>query len=282
MAKNTVKVVLLGTGYPFPDPERSGPSIAIIVNSSLYVIDAGPGVVRRLQEYINSTKNDAIAQRDLCTLFFTHLHSDHTLGLPDAIYTPWVMGRSVPFNIFGPPGTKAMVRNIQKAYEEDVHVRTTGLEKGDTTGYKTTVTEFSNGVIYKDEQIAVKAFRVKHGSWKHAYGFTITVGSKKIVISGDTKPHKNVVREGKDADLMIHEVASDTEYGKDKNWEKYMRNFHTSSSELAEIASQTNPKKLVLVHQIHRHVSATGLVKEIKKNYKGVVKYGKDLDVFTV
>jgi len=41
------RVVLLGTGTPVPDPDRSGPATAIVVDNNAYLIDFGPGVVRR-------------------------------------------------------------------------------------------------------------------------------------------------------------------------------------------------------------------------------------------
>src|SRR5262250_1221725 len=76
------RVVLLGTGTPAPDPERSGPATAIVVDDSAYLVDFGPGVVRRAR---------AAAQRGIAALepvnlrvaFATHLHSDHTVGYPD-------------------------------------------------------------------------------------------------------------------------------------------------------------------------------------------------------
>ena len=48
--KTTTKLVLLGTGSPFADPNKSGPSLAIIVNNTSYIVDCGPGVVRRAAE----------------------------------------------------------------------------------------------------------------------------------------------------------------------------------------------------------------------------------------
>src|SRR5687768_889741 len=82
------RVVLLGTGTPSPDPERSGAATAIVVNGTPYLIDFGPGVVRRIA---------AASQRGVTGLgvvnvrvaFVTHLHSDHTAGYPDLILTPW-------------------------------------------------------------------------------------------------------------------------------------------------------------------------------------------------
>jgi ribonuclease BN (tRNA processing enzyme) len=281
MVKHKIKILLLGTGYPFPHPDRSGPSVAILVNEQVYIIDAGVGAVRRFQQAIDENKIKS-KQKDLNKLFLTHLHNDHTLGLPDLIFTPWVMGREEPLQICGPKGTSSMVQHIEKAYSEDISIRINGLENGNKTGYKTKIKEINSGLIYRDDFVKVKSFKVKHGSWKYAYGFSFLIGNKKIVISGDTKPHPNIIKEAKGADVLIHEVVSDTEYEISKKWTKYLRTFHTSASELAEIANKTKPKKLILVHQIHRKVSAQKLVQEIKNHYSGQVKYGRDLDIIII
>lgn len=280
--KTKVKIVLLGTGYPKPHPDRSGPALAVIVNDRAFILDAGPGVVRRIQgAFDNGIKE--LAQTNIDTLILTHLHSDHTLGLPDIIFTPWVMRREKKLAIYGPPGTKHMVKHITAAYKEDIFVRTHGLEDGNLTGYKTQVTEIESGIFYRDEQVQIKAFKVKHGIWKHAFGLTFLIGDKKIVISGDTKPHPDVVREAKGADVLIHEVVSDTSYDDvDPRWKKYLKTFHTSSTELAAIAKKAKAKKLILIHQIHPKISKRKLVAEIKQGYSGKVIYGNDLDVFVV
>ena len=89
----SAEVVILGSGTPNPDPDRSGPSVAIIANGRAYLVDCGPGVVRRAEAAALAGVS-ALETRNLTTVFITHLHSDHTLGLPDLIFTPWVVGRS--------------------------------------------------------------------------------------------------------------------------------------------------------------------------------------------
>ena len=80
LSNNGIKGVLLGTGYPRPDPDRAGPSTAIIVNGKYFVVDAGRAVVLRL-----STLEQQMPP--IAAVLLTHLHSDHISGLPDLFNT---------------------------------------------------------------------------------------------------------------------------------------------------------------------------------------------------
>src|SRR5215468_4109348 len=77
------QVVILGTGTPILDPDRSGPAVAVVVNGAAYLVDFGPGVVRRAAAAARDKKIDALMPANLKVAFATHLHSDHTAGLSD-------------------------------------------------------------------------------------------------------------------------------------------------------------------------------------------------------
>ncbi len=117
----TTKVILLGTGTPYPDPATSGPATAVVVDGRVLLFDAGPGVMRRLK-----AANLPISGPE--ALFITHLHSDHTLGYADLILTSWVMRRRAPFPVYGPRGLRRMTRHLLAAYSEDIDIRENGLE----------------------------------------------------------------------------------------------------------------------------------------------------------
>ena len=131
------KLVLLGTGTPYANPDRSGPALAIIVKGQSYVVDAGPGVVRRASSAFNKGMNGLDAHQ-LKRLFITHLHSDHTAGLTDFIYTPAVLDRNAPLEIYGPKGIKYMINQFMKAFKEDMDIRIHGLEFGNANGSQKT------------------------------------------------------------------------------------------------------------------------------------------------
>ena len=119
-------IVLLGTGSPRPFPDRSGPATAIVVGDRAYLVDFGPGVVRRAAAA--AEKTPALLPTSITVAFVTHLHSDHTAGLPDLILTPWVMGRT-QLDIYGPEGTQEMTEHVLAAWRRDIEIRTKGLEQ---------------------------------------------------------------------------------------------------------------------------------------------------------
>src|SRR5690348_106337 len=159
----STRVVMLGTGTPRPDPGRSGPATAIIVNDTPYLIDFGPGVVRRAAAaYENGVTALGFGGTNIRTVFLTHMHSDHTIGYPDLIFTPWVMGRREPLTVHGPKGIAAMTENILKAWQIDIAARAGGLNCHNGTGFTVDVREIAPGPVYKDRNISVTAFPVYH------------------------------------------------------------------------------------------------------------------------
>lgn len=274
------RIVLLGTGTPNAEPDRAGSAIAIVVDDTTYIIDCGPGVVRRataaFQKGIGALKVSKLKR-----LFITHLHSDHTLGYPDLILTPWVLGRDGPLQVYGPVGSRAMTQHILKAYEEDILVRTEGSEPGNSEGPKVVVHEIQPGVVYRDQNITVRAFPVKHGAWTHAYGFRFETPDRTIVVSGDTRPTPTLVENAMGCDVLIHEVYSQAGFERrSPEWQRYHSHAHTSSLELARIANQVQPDLLILYHQLLWGATEEELLNEIRANYSGHVVYGRDLDSF--
>lgn len=274
------KVVLLGTGTPNPDPEHAGSSVAIIVGQASYLVDFGAGIVRQAArmtaQYGGSIP--ALNAKNLKLAFLTHLHSDHTIGFPDLLLTPWVLGRQEPLEVYGPVGTKNLTDNILEAYKADIEYRLDGLEPANKTGWQVNTHEFSaDGLIFQDSLVKVEAFKVEHGSWTNAFGFRFITPDKTIVISGDTRPCQNIIDYAMGADILIHEVYSYEKWTKrDEFWQKYHAANHTSTIELGELAAKTNPGKLVLYHLLFWGANEQDLLNEISKKYEGEVIAGKD------
>jgi len=272
-------VILLGTGMPFPDAHAQGPAFAVAVGARLFLFDAGAGVMRQMNAAGLPVRNGPIT-----AVFLTHLHSDHTLGLPDVILTSWVMRRTKPLPIYGPPGTAAMTRSILEAWKEDIAIRTQGLEHETPGGQRVEVHEIRAGVVYDSAGVRIRAIPVKHGTWKTAFGYRIDAPGKSIVISGDTAPCAEIESAAKGVDLLLHEVypaallkPEDRPGGED--WPRYMRTFHTSDRELGAIAARAKPKHLVLIHIVRMGASDEQLITGIRSGgFRGAVSVGHDLD----
>src|SRR5215470_6014837 len=158
------RVVLLGTGTPVPDPDRSGPATAIVVDDNAYLVDFGPGVVRRAKAAVLDRHIPALEPANLKVAFATHLHSDHTAGYPDLILTGWTAGRRSPLEVYGPAGIASMSDYILQAYRIDIETRTNpeGDQRGNARGWKVNAHEIKSGVIYRDARVTVTAFPTKH------------------------------------------------------------------------------------------------------------------------
>ncbi len=279
----TTQVVILGSGTPNTDPQRSGPAVAIVVNDTSYIVDFGPGVVRRAAAMspLYGGSIAALQTENLQHAFLTHLHSDHSIGLPDLILSPWVMGREVPLELYGPSGIEEMAEHILSAYSADIRYRVDGLEPTNDIGWRVNAHVIDDGVIFEDDNVKVEAFRVNHGSWENAFGFRFTTPDRVIVISGDAVPDKALEEHAKGADILIHEVYSDAGFaGRSEEWQAYHLNHHTSAHELGEIASRAKPRLLVLYHALFWGTTEEELLNEVRENYSGEVVVGNDLDVF--
>jgi ribonuclease BN (tRNA processing enzyme) len=273
-------VVLLGTGTPNADPDRSGPALAVVVNDTAYLVDAGPGVVRRAAAAARQGIPALEAPR-LTRVFVTHLHSDHTTGLPDLIFTPWVLEREAPLEVFGPPGIEEMAAHLEAAWAADVRQRIDGVQPQNATGWKVRTRVVEPGMVYEDANVRVSAFTVPHEDWPHAFGYRFETRDRVIVVSGDTRPSDAVVEACGGCDVLVHEVYSDAGFARrPPEWQRYHARAHTSATELAALAARARPGLLVLTHQLLWGASVETLLEEIRAGYDGPVVSGNDLDVF--
>jgi ribonuclease Z len=274
------RVVLLGTGTPNADPDRSGPAVAIVVNGAVYLVDCGPGVVRRA-EAARRAGVPELTMPNLRRVFVTHLHHDHTAGLPDLLFTPWTLGREAPLEVIGPPGTRAMVRHVAAAWREDVRIRLDGLEPANATGWRAVARDVAPGVVYRDSNVTVTAFAVAHGSWRAAYGYRFETRDRVIVVSGDTRATDAIVAQCQGCDVLVHEVyAQDGWERLPPEWQRYHAAFHTAAPELGRLAARARPQLLLLYHQLRWGSSAERILEEVRASFDGRVVYGKDLDVY--
>lgn len=293
-AESSTRLVLLGTGTPQPDPDRSGSATAVLVNGKAYLVDFGPGVVRRAETARLEKNLPELDPAKITTIFLTHLHSDHTAGYPDLILTPWVMGRKTPLEVYGPKGLKSMTTNILKAYSEDIAIRRDGMEKASPEGIKVNVHEIKAGIVFKDDNVTVTAFPTRHGEWKSTFGYRFDTKDKSIVISGDTTPVQATIDACNGCDILLHEAQTlkfinnpmrPNSQGYDIR--DYVSTYHTTTGQLAGLAEKARPKLLLLYHNTitlrpdKRPMASTveDLLGEMN-GYKGKIAVGRDLDVY--
>lgn len=256
-----------------------GPATAIVVGSRTFLFDAGVGVMRRFT-------GAKLPPLSIAGVFFTHLHSDHTLGYPDLILTTWLQGRSSPLNVYGPHGLRGMTDAIYEAWKEDIDIRTNGLEQLKAGGHRVNVREISAGVVFDSGGVRITAIPVLHGSWKEAFGYRIDTRDRSIVISGDTRPAPSLERAAAGVDMLIHEVHPESATTRPiptgtSDWARYLREFHTSDVELGKLAAAAKPKMLVLYHFGGHGVADAEVIANIRaQGYTGRVIVAKDLDRF--
>lgn len=271
------QVVMLGTGTPGFDINRSGPATAIVVNGTAYLVDFGAGVMRRAQGAYEKGVA-ALNPPDIRVAFLTHLHQDHTTGYADLIYSPsfWRKG---PLEVYGPEGIRHMTEHLIDAYT----VRRPPARRGNPD-VQVNVHEITPGVVYKDSNVTVTAFPVKHYD-NVAYGYRFQTADRSIVISGDTSPAETIVEHCNGCDVLIHEAYSMFTYNSlTPENQAAERRQHTSSVELAEIARRARPGLLILYHRTaidrpNRNPEDV-LLKEIRALYRGKVVTGHDLDIY--
>ena len=276
------QIVLLGTGTPAADPDRSGPATAVVVDDIPYLVDFGPGVVRRAAgAVLKGVKALRIA--NIRVVFATHLHSDHTAGYADLILTPWMAGRTTPLEVYGPRGISTLTDALLSAYRVDIDDRLMGRRQ--TTVTLVNAHEIDAGVVYKDARVTVKAFRVAHGDLE-AFGYRFETPDRTVVISGDTSPTDTVVANCNGCDVLIHEHYSEASFARvAPESQQYRLRHHTSTRQLAALATKARPGLLVLYHRSHAGGGGTSapeseVLEEMRRFYKGRWVSGHDLDIF--
>jgi ribonuclease Z len=199
------RVHLLGTGGPELTPNRAGYSTLIEAPGlgdadGLLLFDVGREALERLyQQRINPKR--------ITRIYLTHLHSDHISGLPDLWMTPWfLLGRTTPLEIWGPPGTAAMVDGMRAMYGHDVINRQNPFNSAEGIAIK--VHEIPPGVVTDDKGVRVRAFAVEHADGDPAYGYRIERAGRVVTLSGDATLTDGLIAGARGADLLVQNVIA--------------------------------------------------------------------------
>lgn len=270
---NALIVLLLGTGYPRPDPNHAGPSTAVLFGEKWFVVDAGRGATMRIAA-------TDLKYASLEAVFLTHLHSDHTAGLPDLFNTSWQFGRKTrPLALYGPRGTQKLSKAMLDFFEEDIHLRRDLLERHPAAGATIKTTIVRDGVVvYNDGEVKVTAFAVDRKPVVHSFGYRFDAKGRSVVISGDMRPNANLLKYAKGADVLVLEAYLPEHFDKVDTPEvaARLKSYHTSAEEAGEIAAAAGVKTLVLTHLIPANAEETFRERAARK-FKGTIVVGRDL-----
>lgn len=265
-----LKVTLLGTGTPRPDIERFGPSTLIEYKGHKYLFDVGRGATIRLHQL-------GINPAEIDYLFLTHLHSDHISGFADFWTTGWIWQRRTALTVMGPEGTESFVEHIKSAFSKDITYREkqTNLPE---SGLGVSVTKVQDGIIYKNDEVSIKAISVDHGEVNQAYAYRFATEQHSVLVSGDTTFSKNLVSQGKNLDLLIHELAviSPRLLANNPKLRK-ISEYHASLDDVEKVLNQIKPKQTVFNHLLLIGSGEEAVNKEIQSRLEGNVSLGHDL-----
>jgi ribonuclease BN (tRNA processing enzyme) len=261
-----VELITLGTiAGPQPHPERAQTSNLLIVNDTLYLIDAGDGAARRLAQ----------AGADFTgigRIFITHNHNDHTAGLANVLNVAWAYGRKEPIEIYGPPGTEETVEGALAFNAVDEAIRMAGGERGTPLGALIKATNVDEGEIYGDENIRVAAVENTHFAFPggsgpesahRSYTYRFDIGETSIVITGDTGPSEAIENLAQGADVLVSEAISVDEIrerrqrggtwdrmspSEQEAWYVHMNEEHITPAEAGAMAERAGVRTLILTH----------------------------------
>jgi len=231
----------------------------------------------------------AINPADLTKVFLTHLHSDHIISLPEIYLFPWAsQGRNQPLQVWGPDGTRSMLKHLQEAFAFDIHVRRDVDEKFPPEGIKVVATDIRQGVVYDANGVKVTAILVDHGPVKPAFGYRVDYRAHSVVLSGDTKPPDNLIRFSQGVDLLIHELGRSKQdplldgppdellpgSRQTRGQAKTIADHHTDGVEAGRVLQRVQPKLAVFSHS---PVTSAATLALVRQNYAGPVEFGEDL-----
>lgn len=288
-----LKVILLGTSGSMPTVNRSPPSILITKDRDKILLDCGEGTQRQMMRGRTGV--------NISSIFITHWHADHFLGLPGLIHTLSFLNREDKLEVYGPrwAGVPNLFALIRPQFDIDfIELATGDVVKNALYTVKAVDvhhTMNSFGYVFEERERpgkfnrkAAESLGLKPGPMytKLQQGHSVVAGEtvikpedvigprrsgRKIVYTGDTRPCDSIVETAKNADLLIHDsTLSDDlkEYAKEVG--------HSTASEAAEIAKRANVLKLVLTHISSRYTNPSPLLKSAKEIFENTI-LGEDL-----
>lgn len=272
-----LRVTFLGTsGGPVPGPERAGSAALVEYGNEAILIDAGRGAVQQMQR-INL--NPGVVTR----VFLTHLHSDHTVGLPEVWLARWTRARfKPPLEVTGPLGTEAMVSHIRSAWQYDVDIRSAPPEVMPRDAALMVGHDVTDGVAYEGNGIRVTAITVDHGPVL-TLGYRIDAGGHSISFSGDDIASENLIAKSQNVDVMVHNMSGYTpaelaDTGRGGVVRRAALKMLGTPEQAGTVFARTHPRLAVYTH----HSRSPDQIERTRNTYTGPLEAVEDLTQITI
>lgn len=272
-----MKITLLGTGSPIPDPNRAGPSSLVASGATTLLVDAGRGVIMRLIAA-------GVMPPFLSGIVLTHLHSDHICDLNDVVTTFWVMsgpGSTARLPIYGPPGTKRMVASLLEMLGDDVSYRINHHEDLNA-GPPVDVYEIASGDIITVGELTITVGETDHRPVHPSVGFRISDGTHDVVMAGDGIPCDSLDELLEGADAYVQTVIRDDLVKMIPVARlQDILDYHSTVDQAAQTAARANVKYLVLTHYVPSPAPGTEAewAASASEHFAGTIVTGPDLTV---
>ena len=243
-ASAQMRVTLVGTGGPELTPERQGEATLIQADGQTLLFDAGRGVLDGLYE-------SRIRPQTVTRVFLTHLHSDHIEGLPGLWMTPWfLLGRSEPLDVWGPPGTAKMIDGMRAMYAHDLAARPNPALSADSL--RVTVHEVEAGAVFDRAGVRVTAIPVEHADGDPAFGYRVETKQGTVLLTGDCTYGGALAHQAGPVDVVISNVAAATPELADSARVKPVLAKLMSPEQAAELFKQMKPRIAVYSHIVKK------------------------------
>jgi ribonuclease Z len=230
-----MEICFLGTGAPYPDPQRGSSAILVDVGSAKILLDCGRACIQQMARM-------GIAPAAVTHCFLTHTHYDHVADYALLVLTSWRFGRHHTLRVYGPPGTRAMSEALfNEVYKIDIAARKALQKKGTEGGIDIQVVELGDGDVVEGDGWRVRATQVEHWPIPVALGFLVEGNGKRAFFTGDTSPCNAVREAAAGVDLLIHEAMY---FPPDSGHYR----GHSHPVNVGEVARQAEAKHLVLTH----------------------------------